>query len=770
MASRTGIGPVPPLSFRPLMPQEPNKTLRLLVPLGLLILGIGVVIAVSRNTGRQAASPTPATTPTTAPTTAPTTTAPAPSPQTTAAAPQAPANAGSASPAATPASPAQPASALDGLTAQTFAPAALTPVGSLEASSPFEAQIQFSSMGAGVSAISLTRHFETIEKKQHTVIQEEQSYTPPGGATETVTPLAALGLEVEGRVVDLLFKLDAQGKVLPVWRETSPGVFEAEIINGAGAKVARVERRYTLTPGSFTIRLSQTVTNLTGGPLTFKWLQFGPVDLQDDAAGYGGDKRRVRFGYLYPPEVQKADPTVMSDEYRYARQRLLGKKGPNGYYDEVQAIWPNTLSTKENFRIVWLGVTNRYFGTALFPVVDAAAGPDAKVFRPAAKVDRVLVQRVTAHGYDPLQILRTTSEPYRVEAGASVDVSMGVYAGPLERPLIRKDAAAAPIGLDGFVLYNFGGMCAPCTFSFLTGFLLGLLHFLHTYITFDWALSIMVLVLIVRTLLHPVTKWSQIRLQRFGKQMQGMAPKQKKIQEKYKDDPKKMREEMGKLWREEGINPTGALGCIPMFLQMPVWIAMYATLFFAIELRHQGAFFGVFQSVLSGHPKLLGYFLGDLAQPDRFYYFGRAIFDVPILGPISSINILPVVLGVVFFIQQKYLTPPPTTPLTPEQEQQQKMMKWMMVFMFPIMMYNAPSGLALYFITNSTLGILESRYIRAHITKYDLLTPKTPGGAGGAGRGGAKPGGFLARLQKLVEERQKQVLKAKGQYPPRKRV
>ena len=51
-----------------------------------------------------------------------------------------------------------------------------------------------------------------------------------------------------------------------------------------------------------------------------------------------------------------------------------------------------------------------------------------------------------------------------------------------------------------------------------------------------------------------------------------------------------VREEMGKLWREEGINPTGALGCIPMFLQMPVWIAMYATLFFAIELRHQGAF------------------------------------------------------------------------------------------------------------------------------------------------------------------------------------
>ena len=67
--------------------------------------------------------------------------------------------------------------------------------------------------------------------------------------------------------------------------------------------------------------------------------------------------------------------------------------------------------------------------------------------------------------------------------------------------------------------------------------------------------------------------------------------------------------------------------------------------------------------------------------------------------------------------------------MTPEQEAQQKMMKVMMVVMFPVMMYNAPSGLAVYFITNSTLGILEGRYVRAHIDELDKNPPpeKSPG-------------------------------------------
>jgi membrane protein insertase Oxa1/YidC/SpoIIIJ len=89
-------------------------------------------------------------------------------------------------------------------------------------------------------------------------------------------------------------------------------------------------------------------------------------------------------------------------------------------------------------------------------------------------------------------------------------------------------------------------------------------------------------------------------------------------------------------------------------------------------------------------------------------------------------------------------------------------MKWMMVFMFPLLMYNAPCGLTLYFIVNSTLGIMESKYIRSHMAKYEKER---------AERGETQKGqGFLARLQAMAEERQKQMLKAKGMQPPRKRV
>jgi YidC/Oxa1 family membrane protein insertase len=737
------------------MPQAPNKLLRLVVPLIVAVAGIGVVIAVFTNTSRQTVAP-----PSPAPTggTGPTVPTPATPP------PTAPGATGPAAPQPTQ-PPTPPSTAVGDLAPRTFDDAPLSTIGSLDPNGQFEAEVRFSRYGAGIQSVSLARHFETIERIIPIVIQREHSYVPRSGAApEVVTPLAAVGIEINGTQVPLLFHLDAAapGGLRSVWRETAPGSFEALIANPSGGPVARIERRYTLTPGSFTIRLDQKVTNLTDAPLRIRWIQFGPADLDNDSSGYGGDKRRVRFGYLFPPESQKADPTVLSDEFHTSRQTVLGPS-TGGYYEELRPIWPNRVSTRDRLRPVWVGMGNRYFGAAMLPIVPANAGPDAKVFHAAESVDRVLLGNLP--GLAPVMILRTTSEQMSVAAGGTADLSMGIYVGPLERPRIQKDAATAPVGLDGLVLYNFGGICAPCTFAFLTGWLLALLRFLHNNIVFDWALSIMVLVLIVRTILHPVTKWSQIRLQRFGKQMQGMAPKQKKVQEKYKDDQKKMREEMAKLWREEGISPTGALGCIPMLLQTPVWIALYAMLYFAFELRHQSAFFGIFQSIIPGFPSFMGWFLGDLAEPDRFYYFKRNLFEVPLLGPISSINILPVILGVVFYVQQKYLTPPSTTPLTPEQEQQQKMMKWMMVFLFPLMMYNAPSGLALYFIVNSTLGILESRYIRAHINKYDLLKPKTP-----TGGGGAKPGGFMARLQKIAEERQKQVLKARGQHPPRKKV
>jgi YidC/Oxa1 family membrane protein insertase len=95
-----------------------------------------------------------------------------------------------------------------------------------------------------------------------------------------------------------------------------------------------------------------------------------------------------------------------------------------------------------------------------------------------------------------------------------------------------------------------------------------------------------------------------------------------------------------------------------------------------------------------------------------------------IYGEIQSINLLPVLMGVVFWAHQKYLSPPPSASMSPEMEQQQKIMKIMFPLMMPIFMYAAPSGLTIYFITNSTLGILENKHIRHNAEKKGLLDPE----------------------------------------------
>ena len=169
--------------------------------------------------------------------------------------------------------------------------------------------------------------------------------------------------------------------------------------------------------------------------------------------------------------------------------------------------------------------------------------------------------------------------------------------------------------------------------------------------------------------------------------------------------------------REHGANPLQLLGCLPMLLQTPIWIALYATLYFAFELRHEPALWGLFQQI-NGWP-----FLADLSSADHFFGQFKQPFKF-LLWNMTGINILPILMGVVFFIQQKYMTPPPNPSTTKEQLQTQKMMKVMMVVMFPVMLYSAPSGLTLYIFTSSLIGILEGRYIRAHIKEMDLNPPK----------------------------------------------
>jgi YidC/Oxa1 family membrane protein insertase len=200
-------------------------------------------------------------------------------------------------------------------------------------------------------------------------------------------------------------------------------------------------------------------------------------------------------------------------------------------------------------------------------------------------------------------------------------------------------------------------------------------------------------------------------MQRISKGMAALKPELDALKARYGDDPKRMQQEQFRLYREKNINPVGCLGgFLPTFLQMPIWMALYAVLYLAFELRQQPAFFGLFQ-LFGGWQ-----FLGDLSAQDSFIPlpFSVNLF----LFTLSSINIIPLLMGVVFYVQQKYMAPP-MTQLSPEQAQQQKMMRVMTVVMFPLMLYVAPSGLTLYIMTSTLIGIWESKMVRRQVEEEE---------------------------------------------------
>ncbi len=734
------------------MPAQKNPVVRVIVTVVVILAAVAVVASVFVASGKQrggASQQAPAM-PTTATPAAPgSDVAGSQTPSPTGEQAGVPASDGSATGPEQPGVPVESTAAARGtLRARAFDPDAPspTPLGSIDPATGYRSQVVFTTLGAGIESITATDFFASLRDKfgfireqrsgstsggtfEHYEIQTRGRVQNPDGSFYSVVSLAALAVSIDGQFVDLFSRVTG-GQVLPLWRETAPGVFEAEIIDENDQVVARVERRYELPTDSFTMHVRQTVTNLTSSPMSVEWVQFGPVDLTEDKTGYALDVRRIRFGHLLEPQATPAPGSVAVDRRLIGRLATLDRISDwyarNRGLADPPPMWPDADRFKRASDLTWVAQTSRYFAFAVMPYVPDPSAPVVNRVLPfGARVDAVVLG-IKQRNDDPRRLaLQLRSAPVPVEPGGAADMSFSAYAGPLARTYLSASAnpSFGELGLNRLVVYNLGGMCAWCTFQWLAVPMVRFLGLLHDYVVFDWAIAIMLLVVVVRTILHPVTKKSQIGLARFGKQMQRLAPKQKALQEKYKGDPKKLQQEVARLMREENVSYRGMLGCLPMFLQTPIWIAVYAVIYFTFELRHEAGLFGVFQHMTGWKWT----FLGDLSAPDHFIEFGRS-FHIPLIsgmmGSISGINVLPLVLGVVFYIQQKYLTPPSATPLSPEQEQMQKMTKIMMVVMFPLFMYNAPSGLTIYFLTNSTLGILESRWVRAHINQLDLDTPQ----------------------------------------------
>ncbi len=195
----------------------------------------------------------------------------------------------------------------------------------------------------------------------------------------------------------------------------------------------------------------------------------------------------------------------------------------------------------------------------------------------------------------------------------------------------------------------------------------------------NWGLSIMVLSLLIYMVLFPLTAKSTKSMRKMQEQMRDFQPKINELRKKYKDNPQKLNKEMMDLYKKHNINPLGSLGgCLPMFLQIPIFIALFHVLNRLVEIKGESFLW-----------------ISDLSQPDKLIPLP---FSLPFLG--DAINILPLLTAGIMFLQQK-LTMPQT-----QGSEQQKMMGFIMPIVFAFIFYRFPAGYVLYWVTYYILTFL----------------------------------------------------------------
>ena len=324
-------------------------------------------------------------------------------------------------------------------------------------------------------------------------------------------------------------------------------------------------------------------------------------------------------------------------------------------------------SKNESVGISWTGSTNKYFATILKPVSsDSVASINAQAF----DVMGALTNEKADTG-DFMVSLQTNK--FRIPPHQSVKHSYLYFMGP------KKEE----------VLEHYDTLDALLSYGWLTSIskvLLAFLNAVHRVIP-NYGISIIVLTIIIKAILFPLTRKSQLSMFR----MQQLQPMVSQLKEKYKHDKQRMGKEQMLLFKKHGANPMS--GCLPMLLQLPVFFALFRTLQLSFEMRQAPFMF----------------WINDLSRPDTLMILP---FTIPFLG--NALNILPLIMTGASFAQMK-LTP--KAPAADSQAQaQQKMMSFMPI-MFAFILYHMPSGLTVYWTTSTIFSIIESLVIRRSIKR-----------------------------------------------------
>ena len=294
----------------------------------------------------------------------------------------------------------------------------------------------------------------------------------------------------------------------------------------------------------------------------------------------------------------------------------------------------------------WASIRNKYFIAAFIPNNASSVKIDATAS---------ILNNNTVPVYSALLSSETSSE-----------LACRLFLGPLDIDQIN----ALDTTLDRIM--NFGWFIIQ---PFSRG-VLWLLKLLHST-GLNYGVILILFAFIVRIITGPLTKKAFVSSQ----QMQAVQPKLKKLQEKYKNDSKKLNQEMIKLYRDNNVNPAG--GCFPMLLQMPLLFSLFLVFRSTIEFR--GApFFG---------------WISNLSQPDTIFYLP---FHIPIYG--DQVAFLPILLGISMFLTQKMSMA--------NMDSQQKPMMYIMSAFFFLIFNSFPSGLNLYYLIYNILNYFQQRSLK----------------------------------------------------------
>ncbi len=298
----------------------------------------------------------------------------------------------------------------------------------------------------------------------------------------------------------------------------------------------------------------------------------------------------------------------------------------------------------------WVAVKNRFFVSAMVSCTDANAGFRASVTRDPANQKYVL-KHVAASVMFP---------------GTSAKRDYTLYIGPKKQTLLWD------LGMKDVMEFGmWRWLCYP---------LVWVLNLFNSMIP-NYGVAIILLTILVRLVFWPLTHKSTVGMRK----MQEIQPKVKEIQKLYKDNPQRLQQEMMRVYKDNHVNPLSS--CLPMLVQIPVFIALFTVLRSAVELRYA--------------PFL---WISDLSEPEALF---ASWF------PFGGLNILPLVMAGLTMLQSAF---------TPSGDnKQQQMMMVMMPLMMLFMFYNFPSALSLYWALSTAFGVAQAWWIKK---RYGMPTPK----------------------------------------------